>query len=169
MKLYLGGTIHERLAWPFVALLVTAMLMLAAPVWTGQVRSKKEKSIILEMSWKRGDNHYGSNFIHLESACLSNSAPGCFCSADFKATSSKDFADYIESFGNNKVPVQYHVDYDSYHQIVGAILESVGKWPGDQFHDSERLLGTGFRMIPGQSKGGGHVRNPGDCFPSQAN
>jgi len=49
---------------------------------------------------------------------------------DFKATTSKDFADYIESFGSNKAPVKYRVYYDRNPEVVGASLESVGTWPG---------------------------------------
>ena len=69
------------------------------------------KSVGIEMSWKRGDNHYGPDFVSLESPCLGNVESGCFCSADFNVTTSKDFADYISSFGSNKVPVKYGVDY----------------------------------------------------------
>jgi hypothetical protein len=36
----------------------------------------RTKSVVLEMSWKRGDNHYGPNSISLESPGLSNSQPG---------------------------------------------------------------------------------------------
>ena len=64
------------------------------------------ESVALEMSWKRGDDHYGPNFIHLESGCLSNPETGWSCALDFKATTSKDFADYIGSFGTKKVPVK---------------------------------------------------------------
>ncbi len=105
------------------------------------------KTVVLEMSWKRGDDHYGPNFIYLESACLSNPEPGCFCSHDFKITTSKEFADYVESFGSNRVPVKYHVDYDRNHQVVGATLESVGEWSEERFHINERSLSTGFRMF----------------------
>ena len=117
------------------------------------------------MSWKRGDDHYGPNFIHLESLCLSNPEPGCFCSHDFKITTSKEFADYVESFGSNRVPVKYHVDYNGNHQVIGAILESVGDWPEERFQLNERSLSTGFRMLRGQRTGGGHLNNPADCFP----
>jgi len=123
------------------------------------------KSVGLEMSWKRGDNYYGPNFIHLESACLSNPVPGCFCSLDIRATTSKEFADYIESFGSNRVPVKFYVDYDANHDVVGAILEAVAEWPEERFHIKERSLGTGFRMLPNKRTSGGHINNPADCFP----
>jgi len=123
------------------------------------------KSVGLEMSWKRGDNHYGPNFINLESGCPSNPEPGCFCSLDFKITTSKKFADYIESFGSNRVPVKFHVDYDRNNQVVGAILEGVGEWPEDRFHINERSLTTGFRLLRNQRTSGGHFNNPADCFP----
>jgi hypothetical protein len=123
------------------------------------------KSVSLEMSWKRGDDHYGPNFIHLESPCLSNPESGCFCSLDFKTTTSKEFAEYVASFGDNRVPVKFHVDYDRTHQVVGALLEGVGEWPEERFHINERSLGTGFRTLPNQRTSGGHFNNPADCFP----
>lgn len=168
MKLHPWLVTRQELAWPIARRLTPAFVAFAlicvVPGCAGD-----QRSVVLAMSWKRGDDHYGPNSIHLESPCLGNSAPGCFCSADFKGTTSKDFADYIESFGSTKVQVKYRVDYDRNHQVVGALLQSVGVWTGKRFHDNERSLGTGFRMIPGQSKGGGYVRNPGDCFPSSAN
>lgn len=123
------------------------------------------RSAVLEMSWKRGDNYYGPNSIHLESACLSNPEPSCFCSLDFKRTPSKEFADYVESFESNKVPVKFHVDYDRNHQVVGAILESVGEWPEERVNDIEKTLATGFRLFRNQHSSGGDFNNPADCFP----
>lgn len=96
--------------------LVAALAWLVARRLLAQNRTVHRESVPLEMSWKRGDDHYGSNFIHLESVCLSNPEPGCFCSLDFKATTSKEFADYVGSFGTNKVPVKFHVDYGNNHQ-----------------------------------------------------
>jgi hypothetical protein len=151
----------KRLIWTVLA----ALLSVALVVGLAQFLVGNRKSVVLEMSWKRGDNHYGPNFITLESACLSNSEPGCFCSLDFKTTVSKEFADYIESFGSNTVPVKFHVDYDRNHHVVGAILEAVGEWPEERFDLNERLLGLGFRMLRGQRTGGGHFNNPADCFP----
>jgi hypothetical protein len=151
----------KRLIWPVLA----ALLSVALVVGLAQFLVGNRKSVVLEMSWKRGDNHYGPNFITLESTCLSNSEPGCFCSLDFKTTVSKEFADYIESFGSNTVPVKFHVDYDRNHQVVGAILEAVGEWPEERFDLNERLLGVGFRMLRGQRTCGGHFNNPADCFP----
>lgn len=124
------------------------------------------ESVALEMSWKRGDEHYGPNFIHLESACLSNPEPGRFCALDFKATNSKEFADYIGSFGTKKVPVKFHVDYDHDHHVFGALLERVGEWPENRFQINEKSLATGFRM--NNPSGGGHLNNPADCFPKAA-
>ena len=82
-------------------------------------------------------------FIHLESACLSNHDPRCFCSVDFKITTSKELADNIKSFGSNKVPVKYHVDYDRNHAVVGTALESVGEWPEVRFDISEKVISYG--------------------------
>jgi hypothetical protein len=163
-----GKVIGEGLIWPILGVLLMAALVAAVAHFllaqgNGAVY---RKTVVLEMSWKRGDDHYGPNFIHFESACLSNPQPGCFCSHDFKITTSKEFADYVESFGSNRVPVKYHVDYDRNHQVVGAILESVGEWSEERFHINERSLGTGFRTLRNQPTGRGHLRNPADCFPN---
>ena len=154
-----GKLVREGLIWSTLGVLLSAALV--APVGCLPYR----KSVTLKMSWKRGDYHYGPNFIHLESACPSNPEPGCFCSLDFKTTTSKEFADYIESFGSNKVSVKFHVDYDRNNQVVGAILEGVGEWPEKRFHINERSLATGFRMLRNQRASGGHLNNPADCFP----
>jgi hypothetical protein len=169
MKFPAGKANQKGLVWQIARLLVISALLATSSFLSAQIRKTEQKTMVLDMSWKRGDDHYGPNFIHLESACLSNSAPGCFCSVDFKVTTSKDFADYIESFGSNKVPVKYRVDYDRNHRIVGAILEGVGEWPVERFHVNERSHATGFRMVPGKGKGGGYIRNPGDCFPNPTN
>jgi len=158
------------LVWPILGVLLSAVLVAAVArlLLTQSNGAAYRKSVALEMSWKRGDYHYGLNSIHLESACLSNPEPGCFCSLDLKTTTSKEFADYIESFGSKKVPVKFHVDYDRNHQVVGAILEGVGEGPEERFHINERSLGTGFRMLPNKRTGGGHFNNPADCFPKSA-
>ncbi len=153
-----GKLIREGLIWSTLGVLLSAALVAAVGCLAYR------KSVTLEMSWKRGDYHYGPNFIHLESACLSNPVPGCFCSLDITDTS-KEFADYVESFGRNGVPVKFYVDYDRNHEVVGAILEGVAEWPEERFHIKERSLGTGFRMLPNKRPSGGHLNNPADCFP----
>lgn len=145
--------------------LLAALASLVARRLLAQNRAVHRESVALQMSWKRGDDHYGPNFIHLESHCFNNPEPGCFCSLDFKATTSKEFADYVGSFGTNKVPVTFHVDYDNNHQVVGAILESVGGWPENRFQINERALATGFRMLRNKPPSSGHFNNPADCFP----
>jgi hypothetical protein len=155
-----GKFIREGLIWSNLGVLLSAALVAAVGCLAYR------KSVGLEMSWKRGDRYYGPNFIHLESACLSNSVPGCFCSLDIKTNTSKEFADYVESFGSNRVPVKFYVDYDRNHEVVGAILEGVAEWPEGRFHIKERSLGTGFRMLPNKRTSGGHLNNPADCFPS---
>ena len=145
--------------------LLAAPGLLVAGCILAQNRTLHRESVALEMSWKRGDDHYGPNLIHLESTCLSDPEPGCFCSLDFKATTSKEFADYVGSFGANKVAVKFHVDYDSNHQVVGAILESVGEWPENRFHINEKSLATGFRTIRNKPSGSSRLNNPADCFP----
>jgi len=150
----------------FLTAVIAVLAIVGSCILVGRMMPFRTKSMVLKMSWKRGDNHYGPNFISLESPCLGNSQSGCFCSMDFKATTSKDFMEYIQSFGSNKVPVKYRVYYDRNPEVVGAWLESVGTWPGKRFHDNERLLATGFRMITGQASAGATFGILPTAFPN---
>jgi hypothetical protein len=158
-----------KLALPWLGVLLTATISTVGySAWAQSDGALHQETAVLQMSWKRGDVHYGPNFIHLESPCLSNADPSCYCSNNFPKTRSKEFADYIESFGSKKVPVKYRVDYDGNHQVVGAVLESVGDWPQERFNIIEKSLGLGFRMVRNQSTGGvvhANFRSPSDCFP----
>ena len=167
----LSKAMRGVLIWPILGVLLSAVLVAAVgrPLLAQGNGPVYHESVPLEMSWNRGDNHYGPNFIHLESPCLNNPAPGCFCALDFKTTTSKEFADYIESFGGKRVPLKFRVDYDRNYQVVGAILEGVGEWPEEKFHViKERSLATGFRMLRVPQTSGGHLNNPADCFPKSA-
>ena len=127
----------------------------------------------IQMSWKRGDNYYGPNFIHLESSCPSNTDSRCFCSMDFKAVKSKEFADYIESFGARKVPVIFEVVYDRDGEVAGARLLQVGNWSHDKFPENDTLLARGARFYREQhsppAKQKVKFRSPGDCFTPLTN
>jgi hypothetical protein len=160
--------VRASLIWPLLGALISLVVvaLLSSLVFGTNYFSRDRKSVTLEMSWHRGDYHYGPNFIHLESPCISNSTLGCFCSNDFKVTTTKEFADYIETFGNNTVPTKYEVDYVN-RNVTGASLLSVGDWPKSRFNDGEISLATGYRMTAAnQTKAGGHIYNPGDCFPN---
>jgi hypothetical protein len=154
----------ECSAYAVIATRIVAMTWVAL---AQGIDTLHRKTIVLDMSWKRGDVHYGPDFIHLESSCLSNSEAGCYCANNF--TTSKEFADYIEAFGNKKVPVSYYVDYDAKGEPSGVVLKSVGEWPADRFNIRERSISSGFRMVRSQSKSGVmHGKTPGDCFPVAA-
>ena len=149
-------------AWLTAAVIATVVFV----AWAQNSPTFHSKAMVLEMSWKRGKDYYGPNFIHLESSCASNPEPGCFCAVDFTRTKSKEFADYVESFGNKKVPVKHDVSYDRDRQVVGAGLISVGVWPAERFDITERSLGAGTRAVPNQSRSGVlHNKAPADCFP----
>jgi hypothetical protein len=162
-----GKVIRQGLNWPVLVVLLSAVLLATvARLLSAQSKGAVyRKSVSIDMSWKRGDDHYGPNFIHLESPCLSSPESGCFCSLDFKTTTSKEFAEYVASFADNRVPVKFHVDFDRNHQVVGALLEGVGEWPEERFQVNERSLANGFRMLRNQRTSGGHLNNPADCFP----
>jgi hypothetical protein len=158
--------LRESLIWPILGVVLSGAFV--APVAHFLLAQSNgavhRRTVLLEMSWKRADPYYGPNFIQLESPCLGNTEPGCFCSHDFKITRTKEFADYVESFGNKKVPVKYHVDYDRNDQVVRAILEAVGEWPEERFHTNEKSLSEGSRIRRNQPTAG-HFRYPADCFP----
>ena len=95
----MGRVFRGALLWSIFGVLLSAVLLATVA----------RKSVTLEMSWKRGDDHYGPNFIHLESPCLGSPESGCFCSLDFKTTTSKELAEYLASFVGKRVPVKFHV------------------------------------------------------------
>lgn len=165
-----GGAVHGGLIWPILGLLLSAALVavVARFVMAQGNGAVRRKTVVLEMSWKRGDNHYGPNFVSLESPCLNSAVQGCSCVQDFRITTSKEFADYVGSFGDAKVPVKYRVDYDRRDEVVGAILEAVGEWPQERLHTNESSLAITFR-ISAHRPAGGHFRSPADCFPKPAN
>ena len=120
------------------------------------------------MAWQRGDARYGPNFIQLHTPCQDSEDGTCECSVSFKIVNSSEFADYISSFGNNKVPVTYQVAYDSNGKPGPKRLASVGTWPSDKFPTNDRLLGV--RIKP-KSLGPGYrqqfkLHGSSDCFPS---
>lgn len=129
----------------------------------------RRKTVVLEMSWKRGNEVYGPNFVHLESPCQSSQDPGCYCAMDFTVTVSKDFGDYIQSFGSGKVPVRYRIDYDVNRKLSGIGLESVGAWPATRFNTVEKSLSSGTRSSQGQPPSGVlRGKTPDDCLPASA-
>jgi hypothetical protein len=123
--------------------------------------------VTLSMKWARGDPHYGPNSIWLSTPCQASGDAPCECTMQFKVINSKEFADYISSFGGGLVPVVYQVSYGPDGLAHGARLESVGSWHADRFHVNERLLSVRFTFKggkPGQ-KQTANVHDPTDCFP----
>jgi hypothetical protein len=157
----------EGLSWIGVLSLAVFVTAVGYFAWAQNGSAAHRKTVTLEMSWERGDSYYGPNFIHLALPCLSNPEPGCFCARNFTSTRTKEFADYIESFGSKKVPVKYRVNYDGNGQPNGATLESVGDWPAERFNTIERTLSSGSRGTRNQSGGVFHGKSPGDCFPME--
>ena len=122
--------------------------------------------VTLWMTWQRGDARY-PNFIRLSTPCQDSEDGICECSMSFKIVNSSEFADYISSFGSNKVPVTYEVAYDSNGRPGSKRLASVGTWPSDKFPTNDRLLAV---SIEPKSLGPGHsqqfkMRGSADCFP----
>ena len=125
--------------------------------------------VTLWMDWKRGDSHYGKDFIELHRTCQGKS---CVCVADFKVISSKEnakeFADYVTSFEHGRVPVVYDLILSEEGRFVGARLLRVGDWTSDRFHQNDGILGVRF-SFPGKGKIGqpqsAPVRGISECFP----
>jgi hypothetical protein len=120
------------------------------------------KIVSVEMSWKRGTQIYGPNFISLESPCPNSSDSRCYCGTDFKIINSAAFADHIQSFGSRPVPVKYEVFYDHNGEAKSANLVSVGNWPSEKFHENEGGIGSGGTIRPGEPELAS--RTPADCF-----
>lgn len=127
--------------------------------------------VTLPMKWVRDDRHYALNFISLSTPCPTHVGVPCECTMTFKVINSKEFADYISSFGDGRVPVVYQVLYRSDGSAHGARLESVGSWQADRFPVNDRLLSVVLHVQgrrPGQ-KQTANVNNPADCFPTKEN
>jgi hypothetical protein len=149
-------------------LLIAGLLAYATwIVWTEGLNGLRYKTATIQMSWTRGAPAYGPDFVHLESPCASNSESGCYCSMSFPVTRTAVFADYIESFGNSRVPVSYYVRYDANGLVSGAMLKSVGQWRANRFNAIERSLASGFRMPRAESGRAIIGKTPSDCFPKK--
>jgi TonB family protein len=130
--------------------------------------SKTLTPITLWMKWQRGNGHYGPNFIYLRTPCQSSET--CECSMSFKATNSQEFADYISSFGGNKVPVVYEVLYGPNGRARTNKLASVGTWTSDRFPANDRLIGVSAKF-EGSAVGARQtfkLHGSEDCFPPSA-
>jgi len=130
-------------------------------------------SVTLLMGWTRGDRYYGFHFIQLHSPCQVPSEQKCECTMQFKEISSKDnaaeFADYVSSFDQNKVPVTFRLSYNADGSFSGARMLSLGTWKSDAFPVNDTLLGVKIsfqRSTPGQVQHGPKINSPGDCFPA---
>ena len=127
--------------------------------------------VTLWMDWKRGDSHYGKDFIELHRTCQGKS---CVCVADFKVISSKEnakeFADYVTSFEHGRVPVVYDLILSEEGRFVGARLLRVGDWTRDRFHHNDGLLGVPVTFNAGSDSSRTvsiGITSPADCFPSR--
>ncbi len=123
--------------------------------------------VTLWMEWQRGKNaHYGSNFVYLHTPCQ-DSEP-CECNMSFKATNSSEFAGYISSFGENKVPVVYDVVYGADGRAITNQLVSVGTWRSERFAHNDRLISVSVKFQGGLvgERQSFKLRGSEDCFPS---
>lgn len=124
----------------------------------------------LWMDWTRGDLQYGRDFIALHAPCENQDISECECNAAFKATRTKEFADYITSFPHGKVPVVYNVWRNPDGRIVGVTLVRVGERTNDRTHPNDGLLGVGHTFKSGRprQKESWKARGLENCFPSRS-
>jgi len=122
--------------------------------------------VTLSMDWKRGDMYYGPNFIQLHTLCANSDDDRCECVADFKGTTTTEFADYISSFKNRQVPVTYFVWYGQDGQVGLARLASVGDWQRDRFGPNDGNIQTRLTFRPNNSGASrpAFFNAPSDCF-----
>jgi TonB family protein len=123
-------------------------------------------SVTLLMQWRRGgDAHYGSNFVYLHIPCQDSSP--CECSLSFKATNSHEFADYISSFGEHKVPVVFKVFYGADDRATAGQLVNIGTWGSERFAHNDQLMSVSaiFRGGTAGERQNFKLRGLADCFP----
>ncbi len=146
--------------------LIAALAVILFPVFAvGQDSQPTPTPVTLWMQSQRGDPHYGPNFIELHTPC--QNSEDCECTLSFKVINSPEFANYIASFGDDKVPVVYEVFYRPDGQPAGNRLASVGNWPADKFHHNEQLIGVHHTFkggTPGKHQSFA-FHGSADCFP----
>jgi hypothetical protein len=125
--------------------------------------SQPSVPVTLLMDWTRGDLTYGPNFVQLQTNCQTASDDSCKCIAAFYGADS-EFASYVESFSDKKVPVTYDVLYGANGQARGARLARVGTCQSSKFGKSDGLITIRFtsRNRPGHA----HARLPANCSPA---
>lgn len=150
-----------RPLWRLAAILgISASLVLIAPAISLDLPTPDDlfvprRMITVPMTWQRGDRNYGRNFVR-----LSYAKGGGNCNADF--FSSAAFADYVESFGDRKVPVTYEVFYDQSGEAISANFSRVGSWSAKRFSDNEGGPSREVTSKPGEPVVRSRV--PQDCF-----
>jgi len=118
--------------------------------------------VTLMMDWGRGDLHYGPDFVWLSQPCQNSDEIGCTCRVRF-ATRTPEFADYISSFGDRKVPVVYEVAYNPNRQAIAVKFLRAGTWSRDKLTSpNDGLIGVVFGRFKANRR---RVSIPSDCFP----
>jgi TonB family protein len=131
------------------------------------------RRVVLEMDWKRGDLHYGSSFILLHSPCQDSANEACECQLSFKAANSEEFANYVSSFGTDKVPVGFDLVYGEDGVPTASKLAYIGSekmWNAEKFPINDRLLRVSVEPTK-KTSGRGQaivVNSPADCFPKDS-
>ncbi len=155
----------------FIAELALAFFSAVAGAQTGsnaeQGAAQASTPVTLWMEWKRGNNaRYGSNFVYLHAPCQKSET--CECTMSFKSINSQEFADYISSFGEDKVPVVYEVFYGPDGRARANRLARVGTWTSDRFPPNDRLVAVSNKFQGGAVGARQSVMLHGseDCFPS---
>jgi len=155
------GPFGWRPRWRLTAVLgISASLVIIAPAISLDLATPDDlfvprKMITVQMAWHRGDRNYGRDFVR-----LSYEKGGGNCNADF--FSSAAFADYIESFGDRKVPVTYEVFYGRSGEAISANFSRVGTWSASRFSSNEGGPSREVTVRPGEDAVTSRV--PQDCF-----
>jgi hypothetical protein len=132
-----------------------------------ETESKDSTTVTLSMQWQRGTNsHHTKNFVYLHTPC--QNAEPCECSMSFKATNSPEFADYISSFGEKKIPVVFEIVHWADGRAKTTQLIRVGTWERDRFAHNDRLISVNARFRGDAIGEPQSLRLHGseDCFPS---
>jgi hypothetical protein len=119
--------------------------------------SERTKIVSIDMKWQLGGiKQVDKISLHFQKGSVD-------CSLNF--FQSDEFANYIQSFGPQPIPVIFNVSYREDGQPLGAVLVKVGNWDASKLQPNERLLSTTQKLEPGRAHANTlKLNSPAGCF-----
>ena len=141
-------------------LLATVILCCVLVVTLPPIASSEERTklVTVDMKWQLG------GIKQVDKISLHFQKGSADCSLNF--FQSDAFAEYIQGFGSQTVPVTFSVSYDEDGKPSGAVLVKVGDWKASQLQPNERLLSTTQKLEPGKPRASNALKlnSPAGCF-----